>query len=83
MARPHRPGRIALPWGEIGVAALACAAMGLALAPFRQLPPATALAVLVPSGMVLYGALVWIFDIAGLRRQVLARLRPARTVPAE
>jgi O-antigen/teichoic acid export membrane protein len=77
------PERIALPWGEIGVAALACAAMGLALAPFRHLPPATALAVLVPAGIALYGALVWIFDIAGLRRQVLARLRPARAVAAE
>ncbi|MGX9983662.1 polysaccharide biosynthesis C-terminal domain-containing protein [Methylobacterium fujisawaense] len=75
--------RIVLPWGEIGVAALACAAMGLALAPFRHLPPATALAVLVPAGTALYGALVWIFDIAGLRRQVLARLRPARTLAAE
>jgi peptidoglycan biosynthesis protein MviN/MurJ (putative lipid II flippase) len=77
------PERIVLPWGEIGVATLACAAMGLALAPFRHLPPATALAVLVPAGMAVYGALVWIFDIAGLRRQVLARFRPARTVAAE
>ena len=34
-------------------------------------------------GWPLYGALVWIFDIAGLRRQVLARFRPARTVAAE
>jgi O-antigen/teichoic acid export membrane protein len=75
--------RIRLPWAEIGVAALACAAMGLALAPFRHLPPVTALAVLVPAGMALYGALVWIFDIAGLRRQVLARLRPARAMAAE
>ena len=57
--------------------------MGLALAPFRHLPPATALAVLVPAGMALYGALVWIFDIAGLRRQVSARLRPARAAAAE
>ena len=77
------PERIHLPWGSLGTAALACAAMGLALAPFRHLPPATALAVLVPAGMVLYGALVWIFDIAGLRRQIGGRLRPGRAVPAE
>ena len=75
------PERIALPWAEIGTAALACAAMGLALAPFRGLPPATALTVCVPAGMAVYGTLVWIFDIAGLRRQVEAHLRPAR-VPA-
>ncbi|CAA2161095.1 hypothetical protein MBRA_06254 [Methylobacterium brachiatum] len=74
--------RIALPWGQIGAAALACGAMGLALAPFRHLPPAAALAVLVPAGAALYGALVWIFDIAGLRRQVVARLRPNRTIAA-
>ncbi|EIZ82251.1 O-antigen and teichoic acid export-like membrane protein [Methylobacterium sp. GXF4] len=74
--------RIVLPWGQIGAAALACGAMGLALAPFRHLPPAAALAVLVPAGAALYGALVWIFDIAGLRRQVVARLRPNRTIAA-
>ena len=77
------PERIVLPWGQIGAATLACGAMGLALAPFRHLPPATALAVLVPAGAVLYGALVWIFDIAGLRRQVASRLRPDRTIAAE
>ena len=75
--------RLVLPWGQIGTAALACLAMGLALAPFRHLPPAMALAVLVPAGMGLYGALVWVFDIAGLRGQVMARLRPSRTVAAE
>ncbi|MHC2103658.1 MULTISPECIES: polysaccharide biosynthesis C-terminal domain-containing protein [unclassified Methylobacterium] len=77
------PERIVLPWGQIGAATLACGAMGLALAPFRHLPPAAALAVLVPAGAVLYGALVWIFDIAGLRRQVASRLRPDRTIAAE
>ncbi len=77
------PERLVLPWGQIGGAALACAAMGLALAPLRGLSPVTALAVLVPVGMGLYGALVWIFDIAGLRGQVMARLRPASAVAAE
>ncbi|MCJ2027597.1 MULTISPECIES: lipopolysaccharide biosynthesis protein [unclassified Methylobacterium] len=77
------PDRLTFPWGQIGGAALACLAMGLALAPFRHLPPAMALAVLVPAGMALYGALVWAFDIAGLRGQVLARLRPSRAVAAE
>ncbi len=75
--------RLVFPWGQIGAAALACAAMGLALAPFRALPSGTALAVLVPAGMGLYGALVWIFDIAGLRGQVMTRLRPSRAVAAE
>ncbi len=73
------PERLVLPWGQIGAAALACAAMGLALAPFRDLSPITALAILVPVGMGLYGALVWVFDIAGLR----AQLRPAPAVAAE
>jgi len=77
------PERILLPWGQIGAATLACGTMGLALAPFRHLPPAAALAVLVPAGAALYGALVWIFDIAGLRRQVAGRLRPKRTIAAE
>ncbi|MCJ2012115.1 lipopolysaccharide biosynthesis protein [Methylobacterium sp. J-076] len=75
--------RLVLPWGQIGAAALACGAMGLALAPFRALPPAPALAVLVPVGMAVYGALVWLFDIAGLRGQVMARLRPSGAVAAE
>ena len=77
------PERLVLPWGAIGTAALACAAMGLALAPFRHLQPATALAVCVPAGTALYGALVWIFDIAGLRGHVEARLRPGRAIAAE
>ncbi|KST60169.1 teichoic acid transporter [Methylobacterium sp. GXS13] len=77
------PERILLPWGQIGAATLACGTMGLALAPFRHLPPAAALAVLVPAGAALYGALVWIFDIAGLRRHVAGRLRPKRTIAAE
>lgn len=75
--------RLVLPWGEIATAALACAAMGLTLAPFRHLEPATALTVCVPAGMALYGALVWIFDIAGLRGHVEARLRTGRAVAAE
>lgn len=75
--------RLMLPWGQVGTAALACAVMGLALAPFRHFPPAMALAMMVPAGAALYGALVWIFDIAGLRGQVMGRLRPARTMAAE
>lgn len=75
--------RLVLPWGEIGTAALACAAMGLALAPFRHLQPASALGVCVPAGMALYGALVWTFDIAGLRGHVAARLRHGRAVAAD
>ena len=65
--------RLHLPWREIGTAAAACLAMGLALAPFRHLEPRLALATCLPLGIGLYGALVWIFDIAGLRGHVLAR----------
>ncbi|WP_310351126.1 polysaccharide biosynthesis C-terminal domain-containing protein [Methylobacterium sp. BE186] len=77
------PNRLVLPWREIAAAAAACLAMGLALAPFRDLPPATALALCVPLGMVLYGALVWAFDIAGLRGAVEDRIRGRHPAPAE
>jgi hypothetical protein len=33
--------------------------------------------------MVLYGSLVWLFDIAGLRSVVALRLRRGQPAPAE
>lgn len=75
--------RLRLPWRDLGLAAAASLAMGLALSPFRALPPATALALCVPLGMVLYGACVWAFDIAGLRRQIEERFRAPRPAAAE
>ncbi|GEP03454.1 polysaccharide biosynthesis C-terminal domain-containing protein [Methylobacterium oxalidis] len=76
------PERLRLPWREIAAAAAACLVMGLALAPFRALPPATALALCVPLGAAIYGALVWIFDIAGLRGAVEERFRRRHPAPA-
>lgn len=77
------PEPLSLPWRDIGYAAAASLGMGLALSPFRHLPPATALGICVPLGMALYAGLVWSFDIAGLRAQVEARLRPVHPAPAE
>jgi len=77
------PDRLRLPWGTLAGAAAASLAMGAALAPLRHLEPARALALQLPIGIVLYGGLVWAFDIAGLRRMVEGALRRAPAVPAE
>ncbi|MGV7032213.1 lipopolysaccharide biosynthesis protein [Methylobacterium symbioticum] len=77
------PDRLHLPWREIAASAAACLVMGLALAPFRYLAPGLALATCLPLGIGLYGILVWVFDIAGLRGHVLARFRPSCPAPAE
>ena len=77
------PERLHLPWRAIAAASAASLLMGLALAPFRHLEPGLALAACLPLGIGLYGGLVWIFDIAGLRGHVLARFRPAFPAPAE
>ncbi|MGU3537237.1 lipopolysaccharide biosynthesis protein [Methylobacterium sp. A54F] len=75
--------RLHLPWRDIGAASLAGLAMGLALLPLRHLPPVQALVLAVPLGAALYGLLVWLFDIAGLRREVEARLRARHPAAAE
>ncbi|AWN44608.1 lipopolysaccharide biosynthesis protein [Methylobacterium durans] len=77
------PDRLRLPWREIASAGVACLVMGLALAPLRTLPPVTALALGVPLGAALYSALVWCFDIAGLRSVVEDRFRKRHPAPAE
>lgn len=75
--------RLRLPWREIASASVACGAMAVALVPLRHLDPPTALALCVPVGAGLYAALVWIFDIAGLRRRMETLFRPAHPVAAE
>lgn len=77
------PEPLNLPWRDMGRAVAASLAMGLALSPFRDLPPASALGLCVPLGAALYAALVWTFDIAGLRSLIEARFRPAHPAPAE
>ena len=75
------PERLRLPWREIGAAAAASLAMGLVLLPFRGLAPSLTLAVCLPLGVLLYGALVWRFDVAGLRGMARAEVRALRRVP--
>lgn len=75
--------RLRLPWREIASASLACGAMAVALVPLRRLDPPVALALCVPVGAGLYAVLVWIFDIAGLRRRMETLFRPAHPVAAE
>ncbi|MGU3362414.1 polysaccharide biosynthesis C-terminal domain-containing protein [Methylobacterium sp. M6A4_1b] len=67
------PDRLRLPWWEILAAGIACSAMGLCLLPLRHIEPTKVLMIGVPLGIVIYGALVWLFDIAGLRGHVEAR----------
>lgn len=72
--------RLALPWWDIFAAGVAALAMALCLLPLRHVEPVHCLALSIPLGVALYGALVWVFDIAGLRGQIEARLA-ARTAP--
>ncbi|WP_336486534.1 lipopolysaccharide biosynthesis protein [Methylobacterium nigriterrae] len=77
------PQRIRLPWRDIAAAAAASLIMGLALVPLRHLEPAAALGLCVPLGIVLYGALAWGLDIAGLRTAIVLRLGRRHPAPAE
>jgi O-antigen/teichoic acid export membrane protein len=77
------PERVAMPWRDFTAAALGCAAMVLALLPFRGLDPAAALAICLPLGLLVYGAFVWCLDIAGLRRLIAVRLAPGRAASAD
>ena len=64
---------------DIMTAMVGGAAMAAALAPMRSWPPGLAtLAVQVAAGAAIYGGVVVAFDTAGLRRVLLARLRPRR-----
>lgn len=77
------PERVALPWRDIAGAGLGCLAMVLALLPFRMLAPGAALAICIPLGIVVYGAAIWLFDIAGLRGLVAERFGKGRPAAAE
>jgi O-antigen/teichoic acid export membrane protein len=66
--------RLSLPWWDILAAGIASLAMALCLMPLRHIEPARCLALSIPLGIVVYGVLVWLFDIAGLRGHAEARL---------
>ncbi|MBX9932462.1 MAG: polysaccharide biosynthesis C-terminal domain-containing protein [Methylobacterium sp.] len=74
--------RLVLPWRDLAAAALATLVMGLCLTPLRHAAPWLALGIGIPAGGAIYAALVWYFDIAGLREIVLARWRTRRVLPA-
>jgi O-antigen/teichoic acid export membrane protein len=62
---------------DLFAAAAATVVMAVAVAPLRSLAPGFfALVVQIGAGAAVYGLLVLVFDIAGLRSQVAAWLRP-------
>ncbi|MET7245803.1 polysaccharide biosynthesis C-terminal domain-containing protein [Methylobacterium sp. EM32] len=75
------PGRLRMSWRDPLAVLLATGAMTVAILPLRGLSPWLALPACIVTGSLVYGALVWCFDIAGLRTAVLARF--GRVVPAE
>ncbi|AWN54200.1 polysaccharide biosynthesis C-terminal domain-containing protein [Methylobacterium sp. 17Sr1-1] len=75
------PGRLRMSWRDPLAVLLATGAMTVAILPLRGLSPWLALPACIVTGGLVYGALVWCFDIAGLRAAVLARF--GRVVPAE
>ena len=77
------PARLALPWRDLAATAAATLLMVAAVWPLRGLAPWLALTACVALGAGLYGGLVWLFDIAGLRSAVLAHLRPRMPAAAE
>ncbi|AWN44969.1 teichoic acid transporter [Methylobacterium terrae] len=74
------PNRLRMPWRDPLAVVLATAAMTVAIVPLRGLDPWLALPACVIVGGFVYGALVWRFDIAGLRAAMVARF--GRAVPA-
>ncbi len=74
------PGRLRMPWRDPLAVVLATMAMTVAILPLRGLDPWLALPACLVTGGLVYGALVWHFDIAGLRAAVVARF--GRGVPA-
>ncbi len=75
--------RIALPWRDLATASAATLAMTVAVWPLRNLAPWIALPVCIATGIAVYGAMVWLLDIAGLRSAVMERLRPSAPAAAE
>ncbi|ACA16256.1 membrane protein involved in the export of O-antigen and teichoic acid-like protein [Methylobacterium sp. 4-46] len=74
------PRRLRLPLRDLAASLAATGLMVAAVLPLRGLGPWPALGASVAAGAAVYGAAVWIFDIAGLRAAVAPRLR--RAVPA-
>lgn len=77
------PVRIALPWRDLATASAATLAMTAAVWPLRNLAPWIALPVCIATGIAVYGAMVWLLDIAGLRSAMMERLRPSAPAAAE
>ena len=75
--------RLVLPWRDIGLSVAACLAMLAVLVPLRDLEPVKSLVLCVFLGAGLYGAIVWTFDIAGLRRALLGAIPRRHPLPAE
>ncbi|GAA0251628.1 hypothetical protein LNAOJCKE_3847 [Methylorubrum aminovorans] len=65
--------RLPLPGRDLALTVGACLAMVLAVLPFRSLEPTLALPTCIGAGVLVYGALVWFLDIAGLRTVVRER----------
>ncbi|KQP22245.1 teichoic acid transporter [Methylobacterium sp. Leaf102] len=77
------PERLRLPWRDLLMAGIACAAMALCLVPLRHLEPVRALAVSLPLGFLVVGGFTWVLDIAGLRTLIAARLAARRAGPSK
>jgi O-antigen/teichoic acid export membrane protein len=78
-----RSGGLKLPWRDLGLAALATAAMTAAVLPLRAIePPALALALAAGLGLTVYAALAYALDIASARTLVRLRLGRLRSLPA-
>lgn len=75
--------RLRLPWWDLLGAATGTAAMTLCLVPLRHYEPVQALVLCLPLGMLLYAAVVCLFDIAGLRSLVLDHFARSPRVQAE
>ena len=75
--------RLAMPWRDIGLSLLASLTMLVAVAPLRHLEPVLSLGLSVSLGAAFYGAFVWVFDIAGLRRLFKQRFARRAVAPAE
>ena len=65
-----------LPWRDLAFVGAGVAAMVAAVLPLRGLDPVPLLAAAVPVGTAVYGGLVLLFDVAGLRSLAARRIRP-------
>jgi O-antigen/teichoic acid export membrane protein len=78
-----RSGGLRLPWRDLGLVAGATAVMTAAVLPLRGIdPPALALAAAVGLGVLVYGGIAYLLDIALLRTAVQGRLARPRAIAA-